>query len=231
METTDDINCSSTTSIDASAEGCFRVPLPGNWSQADLLATKRAFIEAARSAVDGITVDPDRGLGGLSLIATSSRLRSERTGQGAIYSPPALGLEYAAEPDSLFSLVLNGDLDLVSAYGEGFNQPDSIRLEVHNPTSTSVSLKIPSGTVFEQLDQNSSVQNLILKIELVVSIAPNDSLTLCGHGMCANQTGDVPAGERVLVTPFRLTDSDSLMSRSGHEQGDLWEKTGRTGRM
>jgi len=231
METTDDINCSFATSIDASAEGCSRVPLPGDWSQTDLLESKRIFNEAARSAVVGITDDPGRGLGGHSLIATSSRLRSERTGQSAIYSPSALGLEYAAGPDSLFSLVLNGDLVLMSAYGEGYNQPDSIRLEVHNPTSTSVTLKMPSGTVFEQLDPNSSVQNLILKIEVVVTIAPNDSMTLSGHGMCANQTGDAPGGERILITPFRLTDSDSLMSRPGREQDDLWERTGRTGRM
>ena len=230
-ETTDDINCSSTTSIDASTEGCFHVPLPGNWSQIELLASKRAFNEAARSVVGGISDDPDKGLGGHSLIATSSRLRSERTGQSAIYSPAALGLEYAAEPDSLYSLVLNGDLVLVRADGEGFNQPDSIRLEIQNPTSSPVSLRIPSGTVFEQLDPNSSVQNLILKIEVAVTIAPNDGMTLSGHGMCANQTGDAPGGERILITPFRLSDSDSLMSRPGREQDDLWGRTGRTGRM
>ena len=231
--TIDDIQVTSASEIIASEGNTSVVTLPNHWASANLDVARTAFDQACRNHIQGITEDVERGIGGYRLMSTFSRLRSERTGQCGIYSPAALGFEYDGSQESLHHHLLNDHLRLVEAYGQGYDQPDAIRLELTNTTTQPIHLRMQPGTAFEQRDKQSNQQNVVLKDEIDVTILPGESTTVTAHGMCANRTGASPDGH-LLVTPFRLMNANNIMSRRGSEQHDLWSRTdtnGRQGRM
>lgn len=229
----DDIYSTETDCIVAEEGNTTHVSLPNNWATADLPVARRAFYEASKNHIHGIYDEPERGLGGYRLMATFSRLKSERTGQCAIYSPNALGFDYDNSVNGLHHHLVNGNLTLDEAYGRGYNCADSIRLELTNNTDRDIELSMAPGTAFEQVDQMSNQQNVVLRDEIEVTILPGDTATITAHGMCANQSGGSPNGA-LLATPFRLMDASNIMNRSGDAQRDLWARTdttGTTGRM
>jgi hypothetical protein len=231
--TIDDIQVIPATEIIATEGNTSIVELPNHWASANLETARNAFDMACREHMEGITEDSQRGIGGYRLMSTFSRLRSERTGRCGIYSPNALGFEYDESQESLHHHLLNDHLRLVEAYGQGYDRPDAIRLELTNTTTQPIHLRMQPGTAFEQRDKQSNQQNVVLKDEIDVTILPGESTTVTAHGMCANRTGAPPDGH-LLVTPFRLMDANNIMSRRGSEQHDLWSRTdtnGRQGRM
>ncbi len=229
----DDIYSTETDCIVAGEDNTTHVPLPNNWATAPLNEARRAFYGASREHIQGIHDEPDRGLGGYRLMATFSRLKSERTGQCAIYSPNALGFDYDNSVNGLHHHLVNGNLTLDEAYGQGYDHADSIRLELTNNTEGKIRLCMAPGTAFEQVDQMSSQQNVVLRDEIEVTILPGDTATITAHGMCANSSGGSPNGE-LLATPFRLMGASNIMNRDGNAQDDLWARTDTTwgtGRM
>ncbi len=227
--TIDDIQVTATERIIADEYNTTYVPLPSHWASADLSDARNAFYSACRSNLQGIQERPDLGIGGYTLMATFSRLRSERTGRGGVYSPTALGFEYDNSGNSLHNHLLNGDLVLHEAYGKGFNHSDSIRLELTNTSDRDIQLHMVAGTAFEQrYGHTLNQQNVVLRDDVEVTILPGESATITAHGMCANRTGASPDGH-LLVTPFRLMDASTIMGRGGREQNDLWARTDTNG--
>ena len=229
----DDINSTETNCIVAEEGNTTHVPLPNHWATATLDVARRAFYDASRNHIQGIYDEPERGLGGYRLMATFSRLKSERTGQCAIYSPNALGFDYDNSTNGLHHHLVNGNLTMDEAYGRGYDCADSIRLELTNNTNRDIRLCMAPGTAFEQVDQMSSQQNVVLRDEIEVTILPGNTATITAHGMCVNQSGGPPNG-RLLATPFRLMGASNIMNRSESAQRDLWARTdttGTTGRM
>ncbi|PDH27267.1 MAG: hypothetical protein CND85_01520 [Marine Group II euryarchaeote MED-G33] len=224
----DDIQATTTNRIIADEGNTTYVPLPAHWVTANLEDARDAFTHACRSSIQGVHEDHNLGIGGYALMATFSRLRSERTGQCGVYSPNALGFEYDNNNDSLHNHLLNGNLVMDEAYGSGFDSSDSIRLELSNTTDRNIRLCMAPGTAFEQRDRHAqNQQNVVLRDEVEVTILPGESATITAHGMCANRTGASPDGH-LLATPFRLMNASNFMGREGREQSDLWARTDTT---
>ena len=87
----DDIQVTTTDRIIADEGNTTYVPLPDHWVTANLEDARDAFIQACRSSIQGVHENHNLGIGGYALMATFSRLRSERTGQCGclLYTSPS----------------------------------------------------------------------------------------------------------------------------------------------
>jgi len=214
----------SNTVIDALDETPVYYPTPDDWTSLTRDDIQHRFEVNVRSNMKGIV--EDRGLGGYGCIATMSRLKSERTGRSAIYSPAALGLRHVDDPNSLHALVQEGKLTLDEAIGNDFDAPASISLRVTNPGNVAVTVNIDVGVVFEQ-EHTPERQNLTVKERIVIRIESRTTRVITAHGMCMDSTTAAPNNSSLLCTPFILDRAGESMARSGSEQSDLWRHTGR----
>jgi len=192
-----------------------------------LYKNKSEQIESFRSGVLNLVnsswLERGNGTGGVNLLSSYSRERSERDGVPAIYSPKCLGIKLDKGKLALHTVLASGNLDFISATGNGHDQANSMEIQVRNNSTESISFVIPAGLMFEQENPHSSSQHLIARDEVEVTISPGSTRTIGIHGMCGNQNLSSPSGDRMLITPFIY----SSMGEVGcFSQGDVWKRTG-----
>lgn len=176
----------------------------------------RGFRRAVRRRVTDI--EEGQGLGGYGCLATMSRKKSAQTGTPAIYSPAALGLRRVQEEGTLFGLVVQQKVAILSIIGRGFDKPDSIRVEVKNKTAQSVRFVVPRHTVFEQEAHVPRAQDILLRDPVDGVLSPNETKSFAVWGLCMDEERARPSGEALLLTPWTL-------STSVDEQDELWNIT------
>ena len=178
----------------------------------------QGFQRAVRRRVTDI--EEGQGLGGYGCLATMSRKKSDQTKTPAIYSPAALGLRRVQEDeDTLFRLVVQQKIAIVSISGHGHNSEDSIQVDVRNKTSQSVRFSIPAHTVFEQEALDPEAQDLLLKDPVKVVLSPNEGKSIKAYGLCMDRGRDSPSGQALLLTPWVLS------SMGVADQTELWRMT------
>ena len=177
----------------------------------------QGFRHAVRRRITGI--EEGQGLGGYGCLATMSQKKSAQTDTPAVYSPPALGLQRVQELDTLFDLVVQQKIAIVSIIGHGHNSKDSIRVEVRNETTRPVRFSIPAHTVFEQESSEPEAQDLLLKDPVKAVLSPNETKLIKAYGLCMDRDRDSPSGQALLLTPWVL----SSVRMAG--QDELWRMT------
>ena len=147
-----------------------------------------------------------------------SRKKSAQTGTPAIYSPAALGLRRVQEEGTLFGLVVQKRIAVVSISGHGYDSEDSIQIKVRNKTVQSVRFVIPASTVFEQEAHDPAAQDLMLRDAVDETLSPNETKLFGAYGLCMDGDRPSPSGEALLLTPWTL-------STSVDAQDELWTVT------
>lgn len=177
----------------------------------------QGFRRAVRRRITDI--GEGQGLGGYGCLATMSQKKSDRTKTPAIYSPAALGLRRSREEDTLFGLVVQQKIAIVSISGHDYDRKDSIRVEVRNKTAQSVRFLIPACTVFEQKALDPKAQDLLLKDPVKVVLSPNEEKSIKAYGLCMDESRPAPNGQALLLTPWVLS------STGVANQDELWRVT------
>ena len=178
----------------------------------------QGFRRAVRRRVTDI--EEGQGLGGYGCLATMSQKKSDQTKTPAIYSPAALGLSRVQEDeDTLFRLVVQQKIAIVSISGHGHDREDSIQVEVKNKTAQSVRFSIPAHTVFEQEALDPKAQDLLLKDPVKVVLSPNEAKSIKAYGLCMDEGRTSPSGQALLLTPWVLS------SMGVADQTELWRMT------
>ena len=173
----------------------------------------RVYRRAVRRHVTAIAEGP--GLGGYGCLATMSRKKSSQTRTPAIYSPAALGLGMVQEEGTLYGLVVQQKIAVVSISGHGYDRADSIRVEVRNKTAESIRFLVPAGTVFEQETHDPEAQDLMLRDAVEETLSPSETKSIGAYGLCLDEAGGEPSGERLLLTPW-------ILSTNVDKQAELW---------
>ena len=173
----------------------------------------RGFRRAVRRRVTDI--EEGQGLGGYGCLATMSEKKSVQTGRPAIYSPAALGLRRVQEESTLFSLVVQQKVAILSITGHDFDKPDSIRVEIKNKTAQQVHFVVPRHTVFEQEAHVPRAQDLLLRDPVDGVLSPNETKSFAVCGLCMDEERARPSGEALLLTPW-------ILSTNVAEQKELW---------
>jgi len=181
------------------------------------------FRNGVLNLVNSSKLERGNGTGGVNLLSSYCRERSERDGVPAIYSPRSMGIQLDKGDFALHTVLGNGDLDFISATGNGHDQANSLEIELRNNSTESISFVIPAGLMFEQENPHSNSQHLIARDEIEVTISPGSTRTIGVHGMCGNQSLSSPSGDRMLVTPFIFSSMNDVGCSS---QGDVWKRTG-----
>ena len=177
----------------------------------------QAFRRAVRRHVTDI--EGGQGLGGYGCLATMSQKKSTHTKTRAIYSPAALGLERVQGQDTLFDLVLQQKIAVVSISGHGYDKADSIRMKIKNTTAQHVRLFVPARTVFEQEATDPNAQDLMLRDPVEQRLTPGKTSSIEAHGLCMDEGRKEPDGETLLLTPW-------ILSIEVATQDELWHITG-----
>lgn len=176
----------------------------------------QGFRRAVRRRVTDI--EEGQGLGGYGCLATMSRKKSDQTKTPAIYSPAALGLRRVQEEDTLFGLVVQQKVAIVSINGHGHNRNDSIRVEVRNNTAQSVRFLVPAHTVFEQEAHDPEAQDLMLRDSVDEILSPNGTKSIGAYGLCMDKERASPSRQALLLTPW-------ILSANVADQDELWDVT------
>ena len=176
----------------------------------------RGFQQAVRRRITDI--GEGQGLGGYGCLARMSQKKSAHTETPAIYSPSALGLRRVQEEDTLFGLVVQQKITIVSIIGDGFDSSDSIRVEIKNETAQPVHFLIPANTVFEREALVPRVQDLMSRDPVDEILSPNETKVVTAWGLCMDEELDPPTGQALLLTPW-------ILSANVADQDQLWDVT------
>lgn len=173
--------------------------------------------QGIRSAVRRRITDvgEGQGLGGYGCLARMSQKKSSQTKTSAIYSPAALGLRKMQEEGTLYGLVVQQKIAIVSISGHGYDRADSIRVEVRNKTADSVHFLVPAGAVLEQEAHDPEAQDLMLRDSIEETLSPGETKLIEAHGLCMDGARAEPSGEALLLTPW-------ILSTNVHKQAELW---------
>ena len=182
-----------------------------------------SFRNGVLNLVNSSWLEKGNGTGGVNLLSSYSRERSERDGVPAIYSPKCLGIKLDKGDLALHGLLASGNLDFISAIGNGHDSHDSLELKLQNNSTNEISFVIPSGLMFEQENPISNSQHLIARDEIEVTIGPGTTKIIGIHGMCGNKNLSSPSGDKMLITPFIF---DSMNEIGGDYQQEVWKRTG-----
>ena len=176
----------------------------------------REFRRTVRRRITDI--EEGQGLGGYGCLATMSEKKSVQTGKLAVYSPAALELRRVQEEGTLFSLVVQQKVVILSITGRGFDKPDSIRVEVRNKMAQPVRFVVPKYTVFEQEAHVPRAQDLLLRDPVDGVLLPNETKSFAVWGLCMDAKRARPSGEALLLTPW-------ILSTNVAKQEELWDVT------
>lgn len=178
------------------------------------------FYSQTQTLYPNLTEDNNRFLGGVQLLAQFSHLRSVRDNTTAIYTPAALNMNYESRTDSLYHAASTGQVEIESVIGDGHDSANAITMSINNPGQQPVRMVVPQGTMFEQQSWNG-MQNLVVKEDVWIDIAPGQTGTFPLPAFCANNTGGSPRNNVMNLTPFVFND----MGGSFNDQQAMWRTT------
>ena len=178
------------------------------------------FVAQTRRVYPNLVVDDNRNIGGAQLLAQFSHLRSQRDNTTAIYSPAALNMTFESRTDSLYHAANQGQVEIRSIIGNGYNRANAIQMQVHNPGSHPVRVVVPQGTMIEQQTWTGK-QNLVVKEDIWIDIQPGQTGTFPLPAFCANASAGSPNNDPMNLTPFVFHD----MGESFRDQDSMWRTT------
>ena len=198
-----------------------RDPRPAHWPlHRDVGAgtgSRAAWLRAARATFVDLPCDPSRHVGGYQILAEHSRLRSERTGQVALYSPAGLNLDIDDHPRSLAALALSGCIDVEEIAG-GLGER-ATRLRLHNVTDTPVVVHIARGVLFES--KSWGTQNVTATEEVEIAIGAGETVLWQLSTACVNRSLAPPMAQAMRATALRLVDRGGTFA----DQESVWRVT------
>ena len=178
------------------------------------------FVSQTRRVYPNLVVDDNRNIGGAQLLAQFSHLRSQRDNTTAIYSPAALNMTFESRTDTLYHAANQGQVEIRSITGKGYDRANAIQMQVHNPGSQPVRVVVPQGTLVEQQTWTGK-QNLVVKEDVWIDIQPGQTGSFPLPAFCANASAGSPNNDPMNLTPFIFHD----MGESFRDQDSMWRTT------
>jgi hypothetical protein len=178
------------------------------------------FLSQTRRVYPNLVVDDNRNIGGAQLLAQFSHLRSQRDNTTAIYSPAALNMTFESRTDTLYHAANQGQVEIRSITGKGYDRANAIQMQVHNPSSQPVRVVVPQGTLVEQQTWTGK-QNLVVKEDVWIDIQPGQTGSFPLPAFCANASAGSPNNDPMNLTPFIFHD----MGESFRDQDSMWRTT------
>jgi hypothetical protein len=178
------------------------------------------FVSQTRRVYPNLVVDDNRNIGGAQLLAQFSHLRSQRDNTTAIYSPAALNMTFESRTDTLYHAANQGQVEIRSITGKGYDRANAIQMQVHNPSSLPVRVVVPQGTLVEQQTWTGK-QNLVVKEDVWIDIQPGQTGSFPLPAFCANASAGSPNNDPMNLTPFIFHD----MGESFRDQDSMWRTT------
>ena len=178
------------------------------------------FLSQTRRVYPNLVVDDNRNIGGAQLLAQFSHLRSQRDNTTAIYSPAALNMTFESRTDTLYHAANQGQVEIRSITGKGYDRANAIQMQVHNPTPQPVHVVVPQGTLVEQQTWTGK-QNLVVKEDVWIDIQPGQTGSFPLPAFCANASAGSPNNDPMNLTPFIFHD----MGESFRDQDSMWRTT------
>ena len=129
-------------------------------------------------------------------------------------------MTFESRTDSLYHAANQGQVEIRSIVGNGYNSANAIQMQVHNPGQQPVRVVVPQGTMVEQQTWTGK-QNLVVKEDVWIEIQPGQTGNFPLPAFCANASAGSPNNDPMNLTPFVFHD----MGESFRDQDSMWRTT------
>ena len=129
-------------------------------------------------------------------------------------------MTFESRTDTLYHAANQGQVEIRSITGKGYDRANAIQMQVHNPSSQPVRVVVPQGTLVEQQTWTGK-QNLVVKEDVWIDIQPGQTGSFPLPAFCANASAGSPNNDPMNLTPFIFHD----MGESFRDQDSMWRTT------